>query len=287
MQKHGYSQSQTTPDLWKHDTRPISFSLVVNNFGVKYVGKENAQHLLDTVRHYYKCSCNWKGEQYCRLTLKWDYEGKKVHVLMPGYVTKALTRFRHPPPVKSQDQPYPHAKPNYGAKMQHATAEDTTPPSLNKIGKKIIQEVCGVFLFLAHGVNGGLLPALSALASQQANPTEQTMELCKQFLDYMASQDEAIIIYKASNMVLVVHSNAYYLSEPKARSRVGRHMFMAGRDNIPTNNGAVLNILQIIRAVMSSAMEVLEEEVPTSSASWSGTLMSLLNTPLRSRLQLP
>jgi hypothetical protein len=32
-------------------------------------------------------------------------------------------------------------------------------------------------------------------------------------------------------------------------------MFMAGRDDIPTNNGAVLNILQIIRAVMSSTAE--------------------------------
>ncbi len=32
---------------------------------------------------------------------------------------------------------------------------------------------------------------------------------------------------------------------------------------------------------------LLEEEVPTSSASWSGTLTSLLNTPLRSRLRLP
>ncbi len=52
LQKHGYHQSQTTPGLRKHDTHPISFSLVVNNFGVKYVGKENAQHLLDTVRHY-------------------------------------------------------------------------------------------------------------------------------------------------------------------------------------------------------------------------------------------
>ncbi len=71
----------------------------------------------------------------------------------------------------------------------------------------------------------------------------------------MASQDEAVLIYKASNMVLVIHSDASYLSEPKARSRVGRHMFMAGRDDIPTNYGAVLNILQIIQAVMLSAAE--------------------------------
>jgi hypothetical protein len=34
-------------------------------------------------------------------------------------------------------------------------------------------------------------------------------------------------------------------------------------------------------------LRVMEEEVPTSSASWSGTLTSLLNTPLRSRLRLP
>ncbi len=175
--------------------------------------------------------------------------------MMPGYVTKALTRFQHPPPVKSQDQPYPHAKPNYGAKTQHATTEDTTPP-LEKAGKKFIQELCGVFLFLARGVDGGLLPALSTLASQQANPTEQMLALCKQFLDYMTSQDEAVLTYKASDMVLGIHSNASYSSKSKARSRVGGHMFMTGRDDIPTNNGAILNILQIIRAVMSSTAKV-------------------------------
>ena len=42
LAKHGYRQSVTTPGLWKHDTRPICFSLVVDNFGVKYVGEEHA-----------------------------------------------------------------------------------------------------------------------------------------------------------------------------------------------------------------------------------------------------
>jgi hypothetical protein len=71
----------------------------------------------------------------------------------------------------------------------------------------------------------------------------------------MASQDEAVLTYKASDMVLATHSDASYLSKSKALSRAGGHMFMAGRDDIPTNNGAVLNILQIIWAVMSSAVE--------------------------------
>ncbi len=62
LKAHGYSQSTITPGLWKHDTRPISFLLVVDDFGVKYVGEENAQHLLDTEQKYYKCSCDWEGE---------------------------------------------------------------------------------------------------------------------------------------------------------------------------------------------------------------------------------
>ncbi len=42
------------------------------------------------------------------LTIKWDYARQKVHLSMPGYVRKALTRFQHTPPAKRQDQPYPH-----------------------------------------------------------------------------------------------------------------------------------------------------------------------------------
>jgi hypothetical protein len=254
LAKHGYRQSATTPGLWTHDTRPICFSLVVDDFGVKYVGEEHAQHLLETIRKYYKCSADWEGERYCGLTIKWDYTGRKVHLSMPGYVAKALARFQHPPPTKPQHQPYPHVKPNYGAKTQYAKEADTSPP-LDKDGKKFIQEVCGVFLFLARGVDGGLLPPLSALASQQANPTEETMRLTKQFLDYMSTMEEAILTFHASDMVLAIHSDASYLSEPNARSRAGGHMFMAGKENIPRNNGAVLNISQIIKAVMSSAAE--------------------------------
>ncbi len=114
-----------------------------------------------------------------------------------------------------------------------------------------------MFLFLARVVDEGLLPALSSLASKQANPTEKTMGLCKQFLNFMATHEDAVLTYQASDMVLAVHSNASYLSEPKSRSRAGghMHMFMAGKDEIHINNGAVLNISQIIRAVMSSAME--------------------------------
>jgi hypothetical protein len=195
-----------------------------------------------------------KGERYCGLAIRWDYPGKKVHLSMPGYVEKAQKRFQHPPPEVKQNQPHPHVSKNYGAKIQHATAPDDSSP-LNKNGKKFIQEVTGVFLFLTRAVDSTMLTLLSALASEQATPTEKTMQKCLQFLDYAASQDDAIVTYRASDMKLAIHSDASYLSEPKARSRAGGHMFMARTEEIPINNGAVLNISQIIKAVMSSTAE--------------------------------
>ncbi len=99
---------------------------------------------------------------------------------------------------------------------------------------------------MARAVNGTMLTPLSALASKQASPTEQTMQKCLQFLDYAATHDDAILTYKASDMILAIHSDASYLSEPKAQCQAGGHMFMAGDNEIPINNGAVLNISQII-----------------------------------------
>jgi len=71
---------------------------------------------------------------------------------------------------------------------------------------------------LARAVDGTMLTPLSALASEQANLTELTMKKCLQFLDYATTQDDAILTYKASDMILAIHSDASYLSEPKARS---------------------------------------------------------------------
>ncbi len=62
----------------------------------------------------------------------------------------------------------------------------------------------------------------------------------------MATQEEAILTYCVSKMVLAIHSDALYLSKPKAHSQAGGHMFMAGKEEISFNNGAVLNISQII-----------------------------------------
>jgi hypothetical protein len=49
----GYSLAKHTPGLFHHATRPISFCLVVDNFGVKYIGRENAEHLVSAFEFLY------------------------------------------------------------------------------------------------------------------------------------------------------------------------------------------------------------------------------------------
>ena len=81
------------------------------------------------------------------------------------------------------------------------------------------------------------------------------MKCVKQFLDYAAYEEEAIITFKASNMILNIHSDASYLSENNARSRAGGHHFISNATDHSPNNDTVLNISSIIKNVMSSAVE--------------------------------
>ena len=106
LEKHVYSQSKQTPGLWKHDRRPICFYLVVDDFGVEYVGEAHANHLIKALKKNYDISEDWKGLKYCGLSLDWDYKKREVHLSMPGYVEKALARLKHERPKKSQDQPH-------------------------------------------------------------------------------------------------------------------------------------------------------------------------------------
>ena len=254
LNKQGYRQSKLVPGLWKHDWRPVQFTLVVDDFGVKYVGEEHAKHLRDTLKGHYKVTTDWTGGRYIGITLDWDYKRRQVHLSMPGYVDNVLKQFQHTAPTRKQHAPFPSANIDYGAKCQYAKRESQSPP-LDKKGKKFIQQVCGKFLFLGRAVDATLLCLISAIAFQSANPTEETMQQTQQLLDYLASQDEAVLAYHTSDIKLAAHSDASYLSKPTARSRAGGDFFLSNGADIPPNNGAVLNIAHIIKHVMSSATE--------------------------------
>ena len=62
LEVHGYHEVEHTPGLFYHETRPIWFTLVVDDFGVKYVGKKHAKHLMKVLSEFYEMEEDWLGE---------------------------------------------------------------------------------------------------------------------------------------------------------------------------------------------------------------------------------
>ena len=80
---------------------------------------------------------------------------------------------------------------------------------------------------------------------------------CHQLLDYIAIHPHVAIRYHVSKMILTVHFDTSYLSEPDSKSQVGGHYFLINQDNNAPNNGTILTLSAIIRHVVSSVSEAV------------------------------
>jgi hypothetical protein len=70
----------------------VGFNLYFDDFGIKYIGTENLQHLYDALRtETYEIVEDWKGDLCCGITLKCNYTKQYVDLSMAAYVTKQLT----------------------------------------------------------------------------------------------------------------------------------------------------------------------------------------------------
>ena len=106
-----------------------------------------------------------------------------------------------------------------------------------------------------------MLTALSSIAAQQSKGTEKTYSDNLWLLNYAATHRNAKIRYTASDMILYIHSDALYLSEPRARSRAVGHCFLSEKHpdmttpptNQPRLNGPIHYISRIMSNVMGSA----------------------------------
>jgi hypothetical protein len=74
LAEYGYYQSKIINGLWKHKTRPICFCLVVDNFTMKYVNQEDANHLINAIGKYYLMTVDEEATKYIGLTIKWEYK---------------------------------------------------------------------------------------------------------------------------------------------------------------------------------------------------------------------
>jgi hypothetical protein len=168
----GYYPARHTPGLWLHKTRPISFTLVVDDFAVKYVGKKHAEHLRNALLRTYELTTDWTATVYSGMTLKWDYNKRTCGISMPGYVSNVLSKFQHDSPKHPQHTPSWYVTPVYGAKTQYATKDETPPLTAQQ--SLTIQEVTGSILYYARAVDPTVLMPLNDIAMEQTKAMKKT-----------------------------------------------------------------------------------------------------------------
>jgi hypothetical protein len=250
----GYYPARHTPGLWLHKTRPISFTLVVDDFAVKYVGKQHAEHLRNALLQTYELTTDWTATMYSGMTLKWDYKNRTCDISMPGDVSNVLSKFQHDAPKHPQHTPSWYVTLVYGSKTQYATKDETPPLTAQRC--LTIQKVTGSVLYYARAVDPTVLIPLNDIATEQTKATEKAQAATNQLLDYLATQLDAAIRYHASDMILHIHSDASYLSVSNAQSRLGGLFFLGNKSpEQDTLNGSILNVAAVIKNVVASAAE--------------------------------
>jgi hypothetical protein len=251
LDEAGYKKTMVE-GYFKHETRDISFTLVVDDFLIKYVKDEDLEHLNAAIRKYYTFKVDTEAKQYVGINLKWDYAKRTVRLSMDGYVKQALLEFEHAAPSVPYHAPSRYIPPNYGARVQFAKVDTTQP-----LGKKeitYIQRVVGKLLYYARAVDHTMLHAINDISLSVTKGTEATLAATTYLLNYAHSHPDTELIYRASDMILRVDSDAAYLVAPEARSRAGGYQYLSNKEGT-IFNGPVLVLAKVIKNVMASAAE--------------------------------
>jgi hypothetical protein len=229
----------------------------MDDFRVKCVGKEHADHLVASLKTKYKLVEDWDGDLYCGIKLQWNYNARMLDISMPGYVRRQLAKYKHVVSSCPQHCPYSPEPKKYGSEAQSPLPIDTTWPLRDK-EIKAVQKIVGNILYYARAVDMTMLLALSTIASKQTKGTECTMEKALQVLDYLATHPDTTVRSRATDMVMNIHLDASYLLEPNSHSRACVHFFLGW---LPVNrqpiclNGAFHTLWLILRFVVASAAE--------------------------------
>ena len=248
---HGYHQTTTTC-LFRHVDNGTDFTLVVDDFGVKYATKEGALHLIATLQKLYVITIDWTGSKYLGFTITFNHDDHYVDISMPGYIEKVLQRFA-PQQTTGAASPAIYTPPTYGAPDLRPATDDS--PALSTSEKHTLQEIIGCLLYYARGIDITLLTAVNHIASLQSHATQNTMTAVQRLLAYCARYPNNSIRYHACDMILHIQSDASYLSRHGARSVAGGIFYVGNVDQPTLINGAIHAISSIIPAVVASVAE--------------------------------
>jgi hypothetical protein len=181
-----------TLGLYKHCSRFIMFTLVVDDFGIKSHGQSHLDHLLSTLRQIYTMKT---GDGYFAMSLDWDYSNRTVSKSMPEQFAKNLQRF----------DTRPEATLLQSMVLRHTRWPQSTihRPYLPR-KKNNTRNYWRISL-----LRNTKLKKITELRSLQATATEAVARKVADFLQYAATYPVTKVTYH--DMTLHTHSDASYL----------------------------------------------------------------------------
>jgi hypothetical protein len=209
------------------------------------------------LEQHYTVSKDWTGGLYCGITLHWEYLHHHVDLSMPGYVTAMLHKYQHPPSKRPKYASHAWTEPAYDQRIQHDPPPgESAAASAADITRD--QGIVGTLLYYDPSLDPTLIMPLSTIASRLSTATTTTMDAVSHLLEYCSTKPDAALRYYASDMQLKIHSDASYVSEPRAKSRIGGYFFLGNskHSQCPSlSNGTLLCQSTVLKHVVSSVAE--------------------------------
>ena len=99
LHPYSYTPCRLTAGLWKHDTKDITFTLVLDDFGIKYTNRKDAEHLIGVLKdNHPSVTVDWTGVLYCGIKLDWDYQQHQGTLSMSEYIPNPPYKVQHKQP---------------------------------------------------------------------------------------------------------------------------------------------------------------------------------------------
>jgi len=167
----GYHPAPHTSCLFLHVSRPLMFTLVVDDFLFKATGpdrREHIDHFLDALKAKYDITTDLSTRlRYIGMTIDYDQAARTITTSVPNYVANALDTLGVARGTRRTDSALLYEPPAYGHAAQQVALIDDSP-LMSPAEIKRLQRICGIFLWYARITDPTMLCPISKLSSDQA-----------------------------------------------------------------------------------------------------------------------
>jgi hypothetical protein len=213
--------------LFRHHTHFTAFTLVVDDFLVRYSQPSELDHLVSCLSTLYELKVHRDLPRYTYFGYTIDYSPTSpspcMVFSMPNYIPSMLSHLC-PSGCGSASSPAVYTSP-----VPHTDLSLHLPPSpittlstpASPAEKTWIQQVVGSLLFYARALDLSLLTAVCQLSSHQSTPTQHDLTSAHRLLNYASSHPNPHKTIHPSSMALWTCTDASFLSRPKSGSVAG------------------------------------------------------------------